>query len=165
MKRFLSFFLSLIPAVLCMILIFCLSSQTADVSSETSGGVIKSVLSLLPIGFERMTPERQAQLIESCQFVVRKGAHFSIYALLGILCIPPMRILFRQKKSVPFAAWMLSFLYAISDELHQKYVPGRSCELRDVIIDSAGAALGILIVCAIIGAVMKRKQNPKKRCL
>lgn len=39
----------------------------------------------------------------------------------------------------------LSFLYAISDELHQSFVPGRNCSIRDVLIDSAGILIFYII--------------------
>lgn len=35
-------------------------------------------------------------------------------------------------------------LYAASDELHQYFVPGRACQLRDVVIDGLGVLIGVL---------------------
>ena len=46
-------------------------------------------------------------------------------------------------------AWGAAVLYSVTDEIHQMFVPGRSCELRDVAIDSCGVATGILL-CTII---------------
>lgn len=49
--------------------------------------------------------------------------------------------------------------YAISDEVHQLYVPGRSGEVRDVIIDTAGASLGILSYVAIRKVIKQLKET------
>ena len=42
--------------------------------------------------------------------------------------------------------WAIGALYAVSDELHQSFVPGRSCELRDMLIDACGVAAGVAIL-------------------
>ena len=47
------------------------------------------------------------------------------------------------------SAWIAGTLYAASDEFHQLFVEGRTCAFRDVCIDSAGAAAGILIASII----------------
>jgi len=52
-------------------------------------------------------------------------------------------------------------LYAITDEFHQYFVPGRSAEIRDVLIDSSGAFIGILLTIGIIQ--IKRKLKSKYR--
>ena len=46
-------------------------------------------------------------------------------------------------------AWVVGTLYAASDEIHQLFVPGRSGQLRDVFLDSAGVAAGILLAWAV----------------
>lgn len=42
-------------------------------------------------------------------------------------------------------AWLLGTIYAITDEIHQYFVPGRACSTLDIVIDSAGVAVGIVI--------------------
>ena len=46
-------------------------------------------------------------------------------------------------------AWMIGTLYAVTDEVHQYFVPGRSCEIRDMVIDGCGVAVGVLIMAII----------------
>ncbi len=154
-KRPLSFLLSALPACLLMVLIFTLSAQTAETSSETSGDLIQRSLSLLPIG----SVARQEGLVKSLQFIVRKGAHFTVYALLGVLCVPPVFILLHKFGRTAFAAWGITVLYAVTDEIHQYFVPGRSCELRDVLIDASGAALGLLCLWGITALIQRRKKS------
>ena len=55
-----------------------------------------------------------------------------------------------------FLSWLIGAVYAVSDEAHQYFVPGRACELRDMIIDACGAAVGVLLVFLFI-EVRKQK--------
>ena len=59
---------------------------------------------------------------------------------------------------------MVGFIYAVSDELHQSHVPGRSCEFKDVMIDTSGTMTGIFIsfvMIAVIHYLSKRVHKPK----
>ncbi len=65
------------------------------------------------------------------------GGHFAGYGLLagaGIFALG------RRRRG---AAWWLSVLYALSDEFHQHFVPGRAADWRDVLVDALGAALAV----------------------
>ena len=139
--------ISAILLVALMITIFCFSSQTATESSQTSGGLITAVVRFFYSDFDEMSVADKLALIESFQFAVRKGAHFFIYAVLGGLSL----FTFITYKKIPFLlrlfiSFMICVLYSVSDEIHQSFVPGRSCELRDVFIDSSGALLAILFL-------------------
>ena len=69
-------------------------------------------------------------------YVLRKGAHMTEYAILAVLLVRALQ------REVP--AFVLGALYAASDELHQSYVRGRHGTPVDVAIDSVGLALGLL---------------------
>ena len=137
-------------------MIFSLSSQNADESSETSGSLIASLAEIFYPDFDGLTGEEQEQVIGSFQFIARKTAHFSIYGVLGFLSFLTfvsyrrLRLILRLSLS---AAVCLA--YAISDEIHQLFVAGRSCELRDVCIDFCGAMLAIT-VSALFSRYIKR---------
>jgi VanZ family protein len=51
----------------------------------------------------------------------------------------------KVKKSF-IITFIFCFLYAVSDEVHQIFVPGRAFAIRDIIIDTSGAALGLGII-------------------
>ena len=73
--------------------------------------------------------------------IFKKGAHFTVYAVLAVLfrrALPPGRWIW----ALP---WVLTVLYAASDEWHQSFVPGRHPQLTDVLIDACGATTGLLI--------------------
>lgn len=161
MKRVLQFIAACLPMVFCMLLIFYFSSQNADASTVTSGRFIARILSALPFGFDEMSTPEKLIMIDEAQFFVRKAAHFSIYGLLGPLAMLPLHVLLKSWKRSAFAAWCALLLFSVSDEIHQMFVPGRSGELRDVLIDTAGAALGIFLFYKLICLWKKRTKNNK----
>ncbi|MCB9421270.1 MAG: VanZ family protein [Ardenticatenaceae bacterium] len=71
--------------------------------------------------------------------LVKKGAHFLAYALLAILA---WRVFDGRKRPYLYAI-VFTILYAISDEYHQTFVPGRNGQLVDVVIDSLGGAAAL----------------------
>lgn len=143
-----------------MIFIFSMSSQTSEVSSNTSGETIKVVLSIIP-KFSEQPEEVKENMVEDLQFITRKSAHFIGYMILGILSM----LLFLQYDEVnkkPQFAFLISAIYAICDEIHQLFVPGRAGQVRDVLIDSSGSLVGILIVLLFI-KLLKMKKTKIKR--
>ncbi|HXF99124.1 MAG TPA: VanZ family protein [Gaiellaceae bacterium] len=69
--------------------------------------------------------------------LLRKLAHLTEYAVLGLLLARAL--------AQPTAAAALGTLYAISDEIHQAFVPGRSGAPLDVAIDAVGVVAGVLL--------------------
>lgn len=120
------------PSVVWMGTIFYLSHQPANKSAETSLGVVDFALNIIPV------PETYEKEFHA---FVRKSAHFFAYAFLAML----IYYAYRGNHRI-FFTLMISLLYAISDELHQLFIPGRSAEVRDVLIDVCGAAFGLLII-------------------
>jgi VanZ family protein len=134
--------ISWLPVVLCMGLIFGASMDS--MSSERTSRYIGPVLRWLHPGISE-------QAIQRVQLGVRKCAHLTEYAILALLLYRAVR---RTANSPPdrwcarCAAWALglAFLYAISDEWHQSFVPSREGSVRDVLIDGVGAGLGLLLL-------------------
>lgn len=135
-----------ILVVVCMGVIFWLSSQTADESSAQSTAMLIWLKNIF--GDNVFT-----------DFIVRKAAHMLEFTGLSLLVNIALWQT-RKKKETAFAIALTS-LYAVTDELHQVFVPGRSCQLSDWAIDTAGAILGaicFLIIFAIFCAVKNRKK-------
>ena len=145
--------------VLWMGFIFSMSCENAEESSNTSGQTIRVVLSAVP-GFEEQPEEVKVNIIEKLQFIVRKSAHFIGYMILGILASGLILQYENINKKYPLA-FLICVIYAISDEIHQLFVPGRAGQVRDVLIDSAGSFLGIIIVMAFENLL--RKFNKKHK--
>lgn len=70
--------------------------------------------------------------------ILRKGAHFSVYAVLALTYIRALGGWQYRR-----LAFVLAVLYAISDEVHQSFTPNRYPSAMDVLIDSAGALAGV----------------------
>lgn len=81
--------------------------------------------------------------------VLRKLAHLTEYAWLGIALYSAFRV-FRISHGEKYTL-VISFLVASVDECIQLFSPGRSAEFKDVLIDTTGAGLGILLVAVLTG--------------
>ena len=90
-----------------------------------------------------LVEEEKVKYIDDFVFIVRKGAHLTIYLILGVLLMSYFKELYLVNKKGLIIAFIICFLYACSDEIHQAFVPGRSAEFRDVLIDSLGSFIGI----------------------
>lgn len=147
---------SVLIIINCMV-IFSFSSQNSDTSSNTSGIFVDKLVKI--INNITKTSETQ-ELKDNVTFVVRKGAHLSIYTLLGIWLYGLANTFNISKLRKMALGFIFGFIYAMSDEIHQLFVGGRSCEMRDVCIDSCGILLGILICFFIIkikGTIIDKK--------
>lgn len=138
--------IKIILLVFWMALIFFLSAQIANDSTETTNFVIDILYKLykgLNIG--------NLSVLDFTEIVfkpVRKLAHFSEFAILGILIY--LNVKEYKKNRVVLFALVLSALYALSDEIHQIFVPGRACTFVDMCIDTSGALIGILLIHLIL---------------
>lgn len=144
--------------------IFYFSNQIADDSGRQSSRVVGIILKLIPFINDRQEPDRTMIIETILTPIVRKMAHFSIYAMLGILTMNYMDTIEGKKTSKKaIYALMFCFLYAMTDEFHQYFIPGRSAEIRDVLIDSSGALMGILLTIGAIRIIKKVKNNIERK--
>ncbi len=90
--------------------------------------------------------------------LLRKLAHFAEFACLGALLCWLCSMLGKR----PWHSLIYSFLVACADETIQCFVPERGPGIRDVMIDSAGAVLGMLLLLAGHAIYKKRKLLEKK---
>lgn len=86
---------------------------------------------------------------ETDRFLILKSFHLMEYAFLAFL----LSFAILKKKWVVIFA----YLYAISDEIHQSFTPGRSPRFQDTLIDLIGILIGILIFNKIFS--FKSKKN------
>ncbi|MBO4819195.1 MAG: VanZ family protein [Firmicutes bacterium] len=152
--------ISIILAAAWMLFIYSMSAKDAASSSVLSSGICYRICSIFVKGFEEMDMETRLEMAASLSFIVRKSAHFIEYTVLGMLYSFCFRAFGTEK---PFVWPALSgTLYAVSDELHQIFVPGRSGQISDVLIDAAGSALGAAIVLLIATWIRKRKAKVRQ---
>lgn len=135
-----------------MIFIFLFSNQDETESVAVSDSTLKWVL-------QENAEWMPAPLILFLKKKIRKVAHFLIYCALGITsCLSIHEYCWKknytgQRKNI--IALVLCAVYACTDEFHQYFIPGRSCEIKDVCLDSAGALCGILFVWLILKLIDK----------
>lgn len=100
-----------------------------------------------------ISPTASPEQFDLVHLIVRKAAHLSEYAVLGLLTFRAIR---RSQPSTArrWSAWtvggvalIIAATYAATDEYHQSWVPGRTPALGDVLIDSCGAAVGLSLIC------------------
>lgn len=127
-----------VPAILWMGIIFVMSSSLFG--SDETGTLVQDVIRYF---YPSATPED----IETINFVVRKAAHFTEYAVLAVLWhrgLAGGSGLDTRDRVV--TAFVISAVYAASDEFHQSFVPGRTPAVADVLLDSSGAAFACLLL-------------------
>lgn len=127
-----------LPVLLWMLVIFL--GSTDLLSSQRTSRFLGPFLRWL-------NPDISAQAVEQVQFLVRKTGHLAEYAFLGLLLrrailLGSVRERDRQLRAA-LQACALACLYALSDEIHQGYVPTRYGSGLDVLIDATGAVLGV----------------------
>ncbi len=141
-----------VTAIIWMCVIFWFSAQPAAESTQMSMTFGRKICSIFVPGYSKLSEKKQYTMAENIEFPVRKSAHASEYALLAMLWCGWFVLGNKKEKSGKslLFPWMIAALYACTDEYHQLFVPGRSGQLRDVMIDAAGAAVGVLFIKFVI---------------
>lgn len=141
-----------------MALIFMFSNQKATKSDQTSSSVIVQLVKIIHSDFDSWNGEKQFSTVQSYQFIVRKAAHMTEFASLGVLsCAMALTFGFRFKNLM--FAFLCAVFYAATDEVHQLFVEGRSGQLSDVLVDSAGILIGFLCFTALTMVIVKIKSR------
>ena len=138
-KNYINIFL----IILVMFIIFSFSNQNGDESGNLSDKLLIKIYQVF--NKEELTDEEQDLIIEENTHLIRKTTHFTIYLILGLLVFNLYKDLWGITPTSVIFAIILCFTYSITDEIHQLFIDGRSGEVLDVLIDTAGASIGILI--------------------
>ena len=136
-----------LPVVLWMGFIFFMSTDVG--AAPHTGGLLEPLLRWIHPGIS-------AEAIEWAHFVVRKCGHLSEYAVLALLTWRALWLAGSEKarsSAIRCAAWawLIATVYAGTDEFHQWFVPTRTASVRDVMIDSCGAAIGLTLLLVLRG--------------
>ena len=141
--------ITMIFLVLTFISIFNFSNQDGQTSGGLSRKVARKIVDVFPYT-KNLKEENKNKIVEKSQPIIRKGAHLSIYTLVGIFImsfISTYKIHVRYKFLISI---LVGLIYASSDEIHQSFIPGRTASVIDVGIDTSGVVLGIILVLIII---------------
>lgn len=145
-----------------MTVIFCFSSQPAEESGEISGTVTYRLVSVTDkmLCMELSEPQILEWTVK-LEHPVRKAAHMTEYAILGLLSLLFVRTFSARMRRIYPTALLISFGYACTDELHQLFIPGRAGQFRDVCIDTAGALIALALLCFVQKKIRKHCEKRK----
>lgn len=152
--------LKIILIVAWMVIVFSFSNQGGTKSSNTSRKVTVAVVQTI----SDKSIEENEPLIEKVDKVIRKLAHYTIYTIGGFLIMNYAYTTGKRPKEKIFYSIAFGAGYAITDELHQFFVSGRSARIFDVGIDTLGVATGVLMYLIIrkvidITVIKYKRQN------
>ena len=137
--------------IIWMGVIFYMSSDNGDESGEESSRVVSFIVSIYDkiVGSneETINYHKSDEFMDQANFIFRKICHFSEYLILSVISF-----LFIESFNKFKLLWCLlysfifSVIYAITDEIHQTFIDGRAGQITDVLIDSSGVLIGLLII-------------------
>lgn len=169
------------PAVFFMAVIFWFSAQPAAESSAESSRVVELILHWIEsIRGSAFSAGEFSFWAERIHTPIRKLAHMTEYALLAWTVLIPTLNWNREKlwvtdgmagnspdrkviSRICFASILAVMAYAGTDEFHQLFVEGRSGKVTDVLIDTCGAALGILFFLLLWKIIFMVRQKRQKK--
>ena len=152
--------ITFLPAVIVMGAIFYFSAQCGDDSATESSRIVDILIFIIDhISGRSLSAEDAISLAEMLSYPVRKCAHMTEFGVLALCFFMGIYNLVKWYPYIP--AFLCTFVYAMSDEFHQNFVPGRHASLIDVSIDCTGALIALCLLHIILK--IRRKQNGRKR--
>ena len=141
--------LFLILLAVAFYIIYNFSAQNGEISGSLSRKVTEYIIEIIS-KIKTMDISRKLHYIEKLHPIIRKLAHFGVYtvvgfSVMGFMCTFDIRNIFKL-----LISFSVGVTYAISDEIHQYFIPGRSTRFLDVCIDSLGVLTGIFILIILI---------------
>lgn len=151
--------------IILIILLFITFARIFSFSNQNgvqSSGVSRKVTKILTNNIKKvqaMSKEEKEIFMNNAEKIIRKLAHFSIYTVVGFLMMALMST-YNAKTIIRVSiSFGIGVIYAISDEIHQYFIPGRSGRVFDVIIDSFGVLTGICIIMIILYIITRIKKK------
>ena len=140
--------------------IFMFSHQGGEQSSSTSQGTVRIVLeNIIP---NHLTENEKEEIIQKIEPFIRKLAHYAIYIIGGILIYSFMNTFSMTMKRSFLFSQIIGTGYAITDEWHQYFIPGRSAQISDILLDAFGVLTGIIMMI-LLQALYNKIKNKKSR--
>lgn len=146
--------LSWLPTLLWLCLQALFSTDTF--SAEHTGSVLWKLL-------HAIYPAISAGQFDAIHFLIRKGAHFSTYGVLGVLAFFSWRATLPGRTSWALRWSALGLLVVLAagslDEFHQMFVPSRTASPRDVLLDVTGAVCFQIVLAMILWVKRRRARS------
>lgn len=140
------------------VFIFTMSAQPADQSTQTSSKFVLKVIDIVYRDFKNFSTQQQSYIIDIVTLLVRKVAHFAEYFVLGLLSAGIATTYIQEGHCLNYViSVFICVIYAVSDEFHQYFVPGRACRFLDICIDAAGSICAVVAVAVLVNVIKRRK--------
>ncbi len=133
-------------------IIFGFSNQ----NGEESSGISRKVTVMITDKILKLSNDKKMQIFDRMESIIRKIAHFSIYTIVGMLLMGFFSTYQIEEMGRIYISIVIGIIYATSDEIHQAFIPNRSAQLTDVMIDTMGVLLGICLILLILKIVSIR---------
>lgn len=142
------------------VLIFGFSAQ----DGETSGSISLTLSRYGVTLWNRLNGGQWSEQVRNAlaaylEYPLRKAAHFTEYAVMGILVCCFLGAFIKSVKKIFFSSVLWIFISAALDELHQYFVPGRWASVKDVLLDTCGGMAGAALCCLVLNRMEKRKKR------
>ena len=146
-----------------MAIIFSMSAMNGTTSEGLSGGITEKVVKVCVSQYNALPRVKQISILQNVNFAVRKTAHVLEYAVLGVLAL---LVLLRYRRSIRFqvlVSVLICAAYAASDEMHQIFISGRTPLATDVLIDTGGSVLGIVLLVMLVRRKKRLTMDMKRK--
>lgn len=139
--------LAWIPVIVFMALIFVFSAQPKTAPPDGDAVYFSGVMPIFTAG--------------DWDLIIKKASHILGYGLLAALLMHALwRSVDRNARTIAYSALLITLVYALTDELHQAFVPGRNASLLDIGFDYIGAACATLIGRRVLSRHQDRSSTP-----
>lgn len=151
--------LKIILIIIWMVTVFVFSGQQGTESGDTSRKFTIIIIETIT----GKTLDLNDPFVDSIQLFIRKTAHFTIYAIGGFLIMNYAYSTNKTQRQKILHSISFGGVYAITDEIHQFFVPGRSGNIVDVGIDTLGVITGVLMYIVIRKSICKLITKTKQK--
>lgn len=169
-KRIILKFISIFLVIFWLLVIFTLSGMNSNESNNKSKSslniLIQETLNLtnkVGITDKHPTQTKKDRVINKINLPMRKFAHATVFIILALLIMTCLRTFKLGLKPSFIITILVSFMYALFDEYHQTFIPGRTGQFSDSLIDTLGALIGASLFVLIIHIHNKRHEKKKEK--
>lgn len=127
--------------------IFYFSQQNSKESLNVSNNFLVKFIEVAK-GHSLSAKEKE-NITKKFTLYIRKFAHFFLYFVLAIFVFVLLREFITIDYKLIFFTILVCFIYAITDELHQYFIPGRTSRVFDILVDTTGATISTMFTYSI----------------
>lgn len=144
-------------------IIFGFSNQNGEQSGSLSREITETITKNIK-SIQKLDEPQKEKILSKIEHIIRKLAHFSLYTSLGFLTMSLITTYKLTEKQRIIFSLCIGWTYAITDEIHQIFIPDRTPKIGDVLIDTSGVIFGIIIVIIGIKIYKKMHNETAKNC-